>query len=303
MPDRQLQRTINGLKVYCTHVEEGCDWTGKVGGLEKHLRRSYNRSDWLQGCKYTTVQCRHCQGPFSRKEVVVHMDTECPEYKVPCEYEKYGCKVSILRKNTIKHMSENRDQHKHLVEGYYKRLQLDALGQFSKEIRGKNELNQKYHVTVSDRRRCRWGQIACHIATIVAIVAVMMSVTKKLQSEFSDSITDIQKENTMLKQTLDSVATQLSKDMAKLSGNTASLQNENRKLKQELDTVAMELLKMSIACYSCNQDTISTELIVDTIFMPYLTELVEDSLENLTPTEEEQLQDKTDKAQLLTCEL
>ena len=31
------KRVINQLKVYCTHREQGCQWKGELGELDKHL--------------------------------------------------------------------------------------------------------------------------------------------------------------------------------------------------------------------------------------------------------------------------
>ena len=37
IPDKRLQRTLNGMKVYCSHKELGCEWVGDLGKLAQHL--------------------------------------------------------------------------------------------------------------------------------------------------------------------------------------------------------------------------------------------------------------------------
>ena len=71
-PNRSLQRTLNQLQVRCTYQNVGCDWTGELGELEKHL---------LAGCS------------------------------IPCEFSYAGCTVRMTRKDTVTHMKEDQTHH------------------------------------------------------------------------------------------------------------------------------------------------------------------------------------------------
>ncbi len=37
MPDKKLQHSLNGMKVYCSHKEFGCEWIGELGKLSQYL--------------------------------------------------------------------------------------------------------------------------------------------------------------------------------------------------------------------------------------------------------------------------
>ena len=37
IPDKRLQRSLNDMKVYCSHKELGCEWIGDLGKLLQHL--------------------------------------------------------------------------------------------------------------------------------------------------------------------------------------------------------------------------------------------------------------------------
>jgi len=75
-PNKSLQRTLNQLQVRCTYQNIGCDWTGELGKLEKHL---------LAGCS------------------------------IPCEFSYAGCTVRMARTNTVTHMKEGQTHHIHLL--------------------------------------------------------------------------------------------------------------------------------------------------------------------------------------------
>ena len=75
-PDKKLQRSLNQLQVRCTYQDIGCDWTGELGELEKHL---------LAGCS------------------------------IPCEFSYAGCMVRMSRTDTVTHMKEEQTHHIQLL--------------------------------------------------------------------------------------------------------------------------------------------------------------------------------------------
>ena len=53
--DKTLQRSIDELKVQCTHLKRGCDWTGELG---KHLNvKPSVCDDLLIGCDLANIEC------------------------------------------------------------------------------------------------------------------------------------------------------------------------------------------------------------------------------------------------------
>ena len=84
--DYGLQRIINGLDVYCSYKESGCQWVGELSKLPEHL--NVNPSDGSpqeSGCPYVHLECRHCKEKFRREIVFEHEKGECLKRPACCE--------------------------------------------------------------------------------------------------------------------------------------------------------------------------------------------------------------------------
>ena len=83
VPNKALKREINGLKIHCTHHNEGCQWIGELGNLQTHLDKV---------CGYVEVECPNkCKlndqvRKFKRKALQDHLDNECTRRRYKCEY-------------------------------------------------------------------------------------------------------------------------------------------------------------------------------------------------------------------------
>ena len=87
MPDRRLQRTLNGLQVYCCNKEAGCEWVGELAGLTQHLNMNFRQdSDRLIGCQLVDIGCTFCGDDIQRKDLKEHEEDICPERPYICEY-------------------------------------------------------------------------------------------------------------------------------------------------------------------------------------------------------------------------
>ena len=85
-PDKRLQRLVYAYQVCCSHKKEGCQWTGNLGELDKHLNNKPDRDEQLRGCVFTEVECIHCPRPFQRRYVNAHQTEECPQRPFTCKY-------------------------------------------------------------------------------------------------------------------------------------------------------------------------------------------------------------------------
>ncbi len=86
LPNKQLQRTLNGLLIYCSRSSDGCSWTGELVKLKEHLNRRPSKEMRLAGCGFTDVACQYCNELFPRKEVESHENETCPNKPYTCEY-------------------------------------------------------------------------------------------------------------------------------------------------------------------------------------------------------------------------
>ena len=126
LPDKQLERILNGKLVYCTHKSKGCEWQGKLVELDDHLTHNDTSSclfekskcsyctklfyrgsirDHEQGCTSKPVVCSYCENheaPIHKMQS--HHYGECPMYPVPCPN---GCGEQPLRKDVVKHVDES----------------------------------------------------------------------------------------------------------------------------------------------------------------------------------------------------
>ena len=88
MIDKQLQRTLNSLQVFCSHMEAECDWIGELGTLPQHLNVDCEDdvSARLNGCKFAQLQCMHCKQPVKRQNIAKHEADQCLERPYSCDY-------------------------------------------------------------------------------------------------------------------------------------------------------------------------------------------------------------------------
>ena len=84
--DYGLQRIINGLDVYCSFKESGCQWVGELSKLPEHLNvEPSDGSPQESGCPYVHLECRHCKEKFRREIVFEHEKGECLKRPACCE--------------------------------------------------------------------------------------------------------------------------------------------------------------------------------------------------------------------------
>ena len=87
MRDYGFERSLKELEVRCSHREDGCEWSGKLGNYEQHLNKDPPPENQLTGCLFLKVECTHnCGSTFQRQHMAAHQDKECPERPYSCEY-------------------------------------------------------------------------------------------------------------------------------------------------------------------------------------------------------------------------
>ena len=84
--DKRLQRSLYAFRVRCPHVKEGCQWTGELGELGKHLNKSPGKGDELVGCEFVEVECIYCMEPFQRCSVSDHQVRDCNQRPFSCDF-------------------------------------------------------------------------------------------------------------------------------------------------------------------------------------------------------------------------
>ena len=78
--NKQNERIIKNLHVYCTNKDKGCDWQGEVNEITGHLGNS-------SGCQFEEVKCSNdCGKMLQRRHLSSHVDNDCPCREVHCQY-------------------------------------------------------------------------------------------------------------------------------------------------------------------------------------------------------------------------
>jgi len=74
-PNKQLDREIKELHVYCVNARSGCTWSGEINDLDKHINND---------CPFLDVSCpSKCGVMLKKKCVQQHIAKECPCH---CQY-------------------------------------------------------------------------------------------------------------------------------------------------------------------------------------------------------------------------
>ena len=100
-PDKRLKRSLNDFRVYCSNKEEGCEWAGELGELDRHLNLQPPSEKRFVGCLFSEVDCSFCSHPFQRRYVQTHQSEDCPSRPYTCQHcNEYS---AVFDDVTIKH--------------------------------------------------------------------------------------------------------------------------------------------------------------------------------------------------------
>ena len=85
-PNKGLKRSLYVFRVQCSHKKDGCQWTGELGELDKHLNVSPKLHEQLVGCEFSEIECHHCCEHFQRRYVIAHQIEDCIRRPFSCDY-------------------------------------------------------------------------------------------------------------------------------------------------------------------------------------------------------------------------
>ena len=82
VPNKQVDRKIRSLLVFCTNKQKGCEWQGELNDISVHLDKSSTK-----GCMYESIQCTNgCGETLQRQCLTRHTTTECSHRKINCPH-------------------------------------------------------------------------------------------------------------------------------------------------------------------------------------------------------------------------
>jgi len=78
--NKQNERDIKSLYVFCSNKERGCEWQGELNNINDHLKNN-------DGCPFEEVACsNNCENVLQRKFLNGHLINDCPRRKSDCQY-------------------------------------------------------------------------------------------------------------------------------------------------------------------------------------------------------------------------
>ena len=88
-PNKGLRRSLYSFQVRCEHKKRGCEWTGELGEMDRHLNLNPELGKQLTGCVFAAVACAYCCAYFQRRYVRAHQAESCPQRPFSCNYCDY----------------------------------------------------------------------------------------------------------------------------------------------------------------------------------------------------------------------
>lgn len=77
--DKELQKEIQNLEVFCTNQSKGCDWSGALRELSTHV----------ETCGFVPIECPNgCGMKFERRFTAKHQTDDCAKRTTICEFCK-----------------------------------------------------------------------------------------------------------------------------------------------------------------------------------------------------------------------
>ena len=82
--DKKCSRIINGLEVYCSNKEKGCQWKGELKDMSTHLNEKRREGE----CRYEEIKCQYlrCREKKQRRYLKYHENNKCPHRPIQCQY-------------------------------------------------------------------------------------------------------------------------------------------------------------------------------------------------------------------------
>ena len=98
--NKQVERDVLGLQIFCINKEKGCKWQGEVNNIIKgHLERGC-----IDGCQFEDVKCSNgCGEMVQRRHFTFHIKNECPHRIVRCPHCQLDGKQLLIHG---KHLEE-----------------------------------------------------------------------------------------------------------------------------------------------------------------------------------------------------
>ena len=116
MIDKKCERRIDDLVVHCPNHNKGCDWAGELRKVEEHLNKyPSRRNGQVKGCGHQMAPCEKCEELVMFVQMKMHLEEDCSQRIIPCEFELAGCNFRGPKNQMPEHIQCNMLQHLSLM--------------------------------------------------------------------------------------------------------------------------------------------------------------------------------------------
>ena len=115
--NKQVDRNVKDLKVFCANKNKGCTWQDKVSEVSSHLTRNCQFEDVectnqcgqmvqrqnfsrhiSSECQFRNIKCKYCRAEGQHVYILGQHKQTCPKYPMACPN---GCKVTDLLQESL----------------------------------------------------------------------------------------------------------------------------------------------------------------------------------------------------------
>ena len=219
--NKQIERTVNELKVYCTNKSKGCSWQDKVCEITIHLTRNCQFEDIectnkcgqmvqrqhlsrhvISDCPSRSAKCKYCRAEGQHSFILGDHKETCPKYPVTCPN---NCKVSdLLQENLAAHREKcplEMIECEYFAEGCTAKVLRQNLAKHNKD-------NMEKHFTLI---RCELGKAKKKERDIQDVSAIKQDLGQKLDGIKQDLMIKVDVEMSHIKRELAAIRNDLVK--------------------------------------------------------------------------------------------
>ena len=214
--DKKCSRIINGLEVYCSNKEKGCQWKGELKNVSTHLYKEKREGE----CQYEKVKCRYekCQERKQRKYLKDHEDDECPQRPFQCQYcGEEGTFLSITKDHykeceehpvTCPNKCSSTNMPRGSLTAHINECPLEPVDcVFSWAGCNDKPLHKDVHVHTADTKHMTLLAVAC---------GQLKKENEQIKEESTKEIAIIKEENEKIKEENEKIKEEIKKDVEKL---------------------------------------------------------------------------------------
>lgn len=202
--DDYLNHKCSHEIIKCNNIKNGCQYTCLRKDYNNHINKCEYYLEQCKKCKETVVMkthlcpneeinCEHCQLKILRLYYDNHIDVDCPNYIIDCQY---GCDLKLKRSEMMQHYIDNYVMHitKRMDNNILKTLSDFKTIPINKNIPFVMEKNKEIYIYDYLKNICKLSLEISDTAVLLVILPIVLNtncnITIKTYKTFEDESDD-----------------------------------------------------------------------------------------------------------------